>query len=217
MLGGSPTHLAFGVCVFRWHLGTKPEFMPLGHGFDQYYGIPYSPDMGASAWNKRGKFPPLPLVHGNTAIEQPTDLNKLSTRYVAYADRFIRNSTAAGNPFLLYLAWNHVHDPDFASPPFCGKSARGLYGDAVEELDWAVGQVMATLAAVHATNNTIVFFTSGMAPTPFSFWVLFFHETLCMCGGQAVALCVTHRPRVANVECYCNWGAQIMARGRRIT
>eukprot|EP00035_Acanthoeca_spectabilis_P036383 m.39286 g.39286 ORF g.39286 m.39286 type:complete len:1090 (-) comp7942_c0_seq1:51-3320(-) len=150
--------------IGKWHLGTKAEFMPLGHGFDQYYGIPYSPDMGSSAWNRRGEFPPLPLLSGNTPIEQPTDLNKVSKRYVQYADTFIRNTSSSGQPFLLYLAWNHVHDPDFASPDFCGTSARGLYGDAVEELDWAVGQVLGSVAAVGATDNTIVFFTSDNGP-----------------------------------------------------
>ena len=83
--------------------------MPLGHGFEHYFGIPFSVDMGKSAWSPNGAFPPLPLVHGDTVTEQPVNLDTLSVRYADFASSFITNATAAGTPFLLYLAFQHVH------------------------------------------------------------------------------------------------------------
>ncbi len=93
--------------------------------------------------------PPLPLLHGVDIVEQPTDLNKLSQRYVDFALSFIRNATQAQKPWLLYYAFNHVHVPDFASQPFCNTSIRGRFGDALAELDDAVGQVCVCECAVH--------------------------------------------------------------------
>ena len=140
----------------KWHLGTKPQFMPTGHGFDHYYGIPYSVDMGQSAWRPgAGNFPPLPLVKGDAVIEQPADLDTLSIRYAAFAEKFIHNTTQARTPFLLYLAFQHVHIPDFASPAFCGRSRRGLFGDVVEELDWLVGRVLGAVSKAGVENNTM--------------------------------------------------------------
>ena len=138
--------------------------MPTGHGFDQYFGIPYSVDMGKSAWRPGNDFPPLPLVAQDAVVEQPANLDTLSVRYAKYASEFIANSSATGKPFLLYLAFQHVHIPDFASPQFCGVSRRGLFGDVVEELDWVVGQVMAAVATAGQAKNTITFFTSDNGP-----------------------------------------------------
>lgn len=138
--------------------------MPTGHGFDRYLGIPFSVDMGLSAWSPHGEFPPLPLVADTTVEEQPVNLDTLSVRYASFATDFIKNSTDAGTPFLLYFAFNHVHTPDFVSPRFCGKSHRGLFGDAVEELDWVVGQVLGALEAAGAQNNTVIFFSSDNGP-----------------------------------------------------
>eukprot|EP01052_Picozoa_sp_SAG31_P001189 SAG31_NODE_39_length_31377_cov_5.971482_20_plen_202_part_00 len=101
----------------KWHLGTKPQFMPTGHGFDHYYGIPYSVDMGRSAWRPApGNFPPLPLVEGDAVVEQPANLDTLSTRYAAFAESFIVNSTMVGlfgihaGPTLLFCFPGNLHD-----------------------------------------------------------------------------------------------------------
>jgi len=121
-------------------------------------------DMGKSAWRKDGAFPPLPLVHTTSVIEQPVDLNTLSKRYAKYADGFIANATANKKPWLLYLAFQHVHIPDFVSPEFCMQSRRGLFGDAVEELDWLAGQVIGSVNQHGARENTITFFSSDNGP-----------------------------------------------------
>ena len=98
--------------------------MPLGHGFEHYMGIPFPVDMGKSAWSPGGQFPPLPLVMGDTVVEQPANLDTLSVRYAAFAKGFMKNATAAGTPFLLYMAFNHVHQPG-EHDPLCAACIAG--------------------------------------------------------------------------------------------
>ena len=88
---------------------------------------------------------PLPLLANTTVIAQPAGLYTLNARYAAAAVGFIEQSAAAGDPFLLYLPFNHIHAPSSCGAGFCGRSARGPVGDATEEVDWAVGQVMAAV------------------------------------------------------------------------
>lgn len=138
-------------CVGKWHLGHRHEHLPLRHGFDSYYGIPYSNDMQ-----------PTLLMRDDTVIENPVDQTTLTARYTAQAVSFIRQHR--GDPFFLYLAHNFPHTPLFASPEFKGKSRRGLYGDVVEELDAGVGQVLTTLTELGIDKNTLVLFTSDNGP-----------------------------------------------------
>ena len=155
----------------KWHLGQQPEYLPTSHGFDEYLGLPYSDDMGSSAWDyydSEGN-PPLPLLHSTapgkvTIVEQPTDLNLLSGRYVHAATSFITNQTSAKKPWLLYMAFSHVHTPDFASKPFCNQTLRGRFGDALLELDDAVGTIMASVKSSGALSSTLTFFTSDNGP-----------------------------------------------------
>ena len=174
-VGGLPTSeitfasalksVGYTTCAMgKWHLGTKDEYMPTGHGFDKYFGIPFSVDMGKSAWSPSGQFPPLPLVHDDIVMEQPVNLDTLSVRYADFASSFISNATTAGTPFLLYLAFQHVHQPDYASQKFCGVSKRGLFGDVLSELDWLVGQVIGAVDASGERNNTAIFFSSDNGP-----------------------------------------------------
>lgn len=151
------------LAVGKWHLGQQPQFLPTAHGFDEYFGIPYSVDMGVSAWHSSTDGP-LPLLHNLTVVEQPVDLNTLETRYVEKASAFIRQHAAARKPFLLYLAFSHVHIPDFVAPSFCNASARGRFGDAMEELDSHIGEVMSVVKDSGVDNDTLVFFTSDNGP-----------------------------------------------------
>lgn len=172
----TPLHLAASCAVVRaeWHLGQQPQFLPTAHGFDEYFGVPYSDDMGSSAWSyyTNPHRPPLPLLHSVgpwpqsnvTIVEQPTDLNKLSGRYVGAASDFISSRAAAQAKWLLYMAFNHVHTPDFASRPFCNATLRGRFGDALLELDHAVGQIMSAVRAAGALESTITFFSSDNGP-----------------------------------------------------
>jgi arylsulfatase A-like enzyme len=165
--------------VGKWHLGHLPQYLPTRHGFDSYFGIPYSNDMSLAtnpvyeeinkeAGRKRNpavleryrNLPGIPLMRDERVIETEPDQTQLTPRYTAEANAFLRKSAAAKKPFFLYFAHTFPHVPLFASAKFKGKSKRGLYGDAVEELDWSVGEVMKTLAELKLDENTLVFFSS---------------------------------------------------------
>jgi arylsulfatase A-like enzyme len=145
--------------IGKWHLGHLPEFLPAQHGFDEYFGIPYSNDMFGPAYRNA---PPLPLYKGGKVIETNPDQRQLTKRYTAEAIDFITRNR--NNPFFLYYPNNFPHVPLFASPEFAGKSKRGLYGDVVSELDWSVGEILKTIKDLGLDANTLVIFTSDNGP-----------------------------------------------------
>ncbi len=138
-------------CVGKWHLGHLPKFLPTEHGFDRYFGIPYSNDMK-----------PAVLMRDTKVVEEPVDQTTLTKRYTDEAVSFIRQSHE--QPFFLYFAHTFLHVPLFASDDFRETSRRGLYGDVVEELDWSVGRVLETVRELDIADNTLVFFTSDNGP-----------------------------------------------------
>jgi arylsulfatase A len=146
-------------CIGKWHLGHLPQFLPNAHGFDFYFGIPYSNDM-IPATNKI--YPPMPLYRNTEALEQEPDQRQLTRRYTQEAIQFIKQNK--NKPFLLYYPNHFPHVPLFASEAFEGKSERGLYGDVVEELDWSVGQLLKVLKEQKLDENTVVIFTSDNGP-----------------------------------------------------
>jgi arylsulfatase A len=141
-------------CIGKWHLGDQPEHLPTAHGFDFYYGIPYSNDMQAAG---RGD-PPLPLVKQTEVIEAPADQSTLTKRYTEQVLAFMEEHR--DQPFFIYLPHTFPHLPLFASPDFRGRSANGRYGDSVEEIDWSTGEIMKCLERLKLTDNTLVIFTS---------------------------------------------------------
>ena len=141
-------------CIGKWHLGDQPEHLPTQHGFDFYFGIPYSNDMQSKG---RGD-PPLPLVEQRTVIEAPVDQSTLTKRYTEAAIEFITENKS--KPFFVYLPHTFPHLPLFASPDFLGQSANGRYGDSVEEIDWSTGQILNSLDRLGIADNTLVIFTS---------------------------------------------------------
>lgn len=145
-------------CVGKWHLGDQPPFLPTRHGFDEYFGIPYSEDM--VPLSQYPDWPPLPLMRQENVIEAPVDRDLLTRRYTEESLRFIRANR--DRPFFLYLpqAMPGSTDRPFASPDFQGRSANGPYGDAVEELDWSTGQIMAGLQELGLDEQTLVVWTS---------------------------------------------------------
>jgi arylsulfatase A len=144
--------------VGKWHLGDKTMFLPLQHGFDEYFGLPYSNDMRKG----RNGMPPLPLIEGNETVEEEPDQAYLTRRYTERAVRFIEQHKHG--PFFLYLAHTMPHTPLFASEAFKGTTERGLYGDVIEELDWSVGQVLDALKKEGLDNKTLVILTSDNGP-----------------------------------------------------
>jgi len=142
-------------CVGKWHLGDQPEFLPTRQGFDYYYGIPYSNDMGG---RKGGRRPPLPLLRNETVIEAPANQRTLTKRYTEEVVRFI--TANKDKPFFVYLPHTMPHVPIFASRDFEGRSANGKFGDAVEEIDWSTGRILDTLKELGIDDRTLVVFTS---------------------------------------------------------
>lgn len=138
-------------CIGKWHLGDQLAFLPDKHGFDCFYGIPYSHDMNR-------KECPLPLMEQDKVVVAPVKSDSLTARYTAKAVEYIRLNKK--RPFFIYLCHNMTHNPLDASSNFKGKSQNGIYGDATEELDWSIGQILATLKEEKIDENTLVIFTS---------------------------------------------------------
>lgn len=143
--------------VGKWHCGDQPEFLPTKHGFDEYFGIPFSNDMGRQASNN-DKNPPLPLLRNDEVIQQQPDQRGITERYVDESLQFIRRKRA--NPFFLYLAHMYVHVPLFIPKQFLDISRNGAYGGAVACIDWAMGQIDAELSRLGIRDETLVIFTS---------------------------------------------------------
>lgn len=153
-------------CVGKWHVGHKEESMPWSHGFDLYYGIPYSNDMStreqlAVYKNPNYKYD-LPFYDQSEIIEYEPDQTQLTKRLTEYTISYINKTK--NEPFFLYLAHPMPHIPLYASEAFQGKSLRGKYGDAVEEIDWGIGQILQALYDNGIEDNTLVIFTSDNGP-----------------------------------------------------
>lgn len=152
-------------CIGKWHLGHLPEYMPLRHGFDYFYGYPYSNDMSRKEQIKLGnKSYPYEyiLYEQEKEIEREPDQYDLTKQVTNAAIRYIKSN--GDSPFFLYLAHPMPHVPVYASADFQGKSARGRYGDTIEELDWSTGQILETLKQEGLDKNTLVIFTSDNGP-----------------------------------------------------
>jgi arylsulfatase A len=156
-------------CIGKWHLGHLPQYLPTSHGFDYYFGIPYSNDMDrVGGQGRQAFFDPkieywnVPLMRNEEIIERPADQNTITKRYAEEAVRFIEQNK--DRPFFLYLAHNLPHVPLFCSDDFRDTSPRGLYGDVVEEIDSGVGRIMETLRREGLSENTFVVFTSDNGP-----------------------------------------------------
>jgi arylsulfatase A len=160
------------MCIGKWHVGDAPEFLPTRHGFDHYFGLPYSNDMGgrangagpAKGARKRDTRPPLPLIRDDKVIEtvSPAQQDALTERYTDEAVKFIRDHK--DGPFFLYFPHTAVHVPLHPGEKFKGKSANGPYGDWVEEIDWSVGRVFETLRELNLAEQTLVIFSSDNGP-----------------------------------------------------
>jgi arylsulfatase A len=144
----------------KWHLGHLPAFLPERHGFDDYFGLPYSNDM----WPKHptAKFPPLPLIEHEKTIELNPDQRQLTKWYGDRAAAFIERSK--DRPFFLYLPHAMPHVPLFTSPEFDAKTRLGLYADVIAEIDHSVGKILQTLDRLNLAENTLVIFTSDNGP-----------------------------------------------------
>jgi arylsulfatase A len=144
--------------VGKWHCGDQPEFLPTRHGFDHYYGIPYSNDMGRQ--KEDDVYPPLPLLRDEEVIQAQPDQRGITERYAEECVRFMRKSAAQQTPFFLYLAHMHVHLPHYPPERFVRESDNGVYGAAVACIDWATDVLLNELKALGLDDDTLVIFTS---------------------------------------------------------
>ena len=150
--------------IGKWHLGDQPPFFPMHYGFDEYFGIPFSNDMGSEV---KGQLyhglPELPLIRNDSVIEAPVDQNGITKRYTEEAIAFIEKNR--DKPFFLYLPHMQVHVPLRSGDMFRGKSNNGPYGDSVEEMDWSTGEILSALRRLGLDENTLVIFTSDNGAT----------------------------------------------------
>lgn len=146
----------------KWHLGHHPEFLPTRHGFDEFFGIPYSNDIWPFHPTKPDFFPDLPLYENETVLEYNSDQSKFTTQFTERTVDFIRKNKS--KPFFIYLAHVMPHVPLFVSDKFEGKSEKGLHGDVIMEIDWSVGQILQALKEEGLDEKTIVVFTSDNGP-----------------------------------------------------
>ena len=165
--------------VGKWHLGDQLEFLPTRQGFDSWFGLPYSNDMGPARDGVKSNFgqplpkegdgqPPLPLMRNETVIQTvlARDQETLVARYTEEALAFIKANQQ--RPFFLYLAHNAVHWPLYPGEKFRGKSKNGLFGDWVEEMDWSVGEILNSLREKGLGDKTLVIFVSDNGGTGYS-------------------------------------------------
>lgn len=147
--------------IGKWHLGDQPEFLPTRHGFDWFFGVPYSDDMTERIWDKDGsQWPPLPLMENEEVIEAPCDRRGLTKRYTEKALEWI--TAHREEPFFLYLpqAMPGSTRTPFTSAEFRGVSRNGSWGDSIEELDWSIGQILDRLTELDLAEDTLVIWTS---------------------------------------------------------
>jgi arylsulfatase A-like enzyme len=159
--------------VGKWHLGDLPPFLPMNQGFDYWFGLPFSHDMrmtapredglhSAAYYDPKPEYWDVPLMRNGATIERPVDHRTLTMRYTDEAVRFINEHR--DRPFFLYLAHSLPHIPLARSAGFAGKSAGGIYGDVVEEIDFSTGRILDALKAGGLDGKTLVVFTSDNGP-----------------------------------------------------
>ena len=147
----------YATAIFgKWHLGRPEEYLPLAHGFDEYLGLPYSNDMRPPKWED------IPLIEGNEVVELNPDQRKLTRLYTDRAIDFIERHQQQN--FFVYLPYAMPHLPLYPGEDFAGTSARGLYGDVVEEIDHHVGRILDRLTELELAEDTLVVFTSDNGP-----------------------------------------------------
>jgi len=153
--------------IGKWHLGWPKPFRAQRHGFDFFYGLPYSNDMlkwePDTVLRPQHAFWKLPLLDNDEIVEAPVNQHTLTRRYTERAVRFIKENR--NRPFFLYFPHTFPHNPQYASEDFEGRSPHGLYADTVEEMDWSVGEVLRALQGLGLDERTLVVFTSDNGPT----------------------------------------------------
>jgi arylsulfatase A len=145
----------------KWHLGREPQFNPIHHGFDEYFGLRGG---NVDMYSKEDRFKNYDLYEGTAEARQPGYLTEL---LAARGEKFIEANKA--NPFFLYVPFNAVHWP-FQAPDrpdtvrnletWYDGTREGEYKPMLEAMDKAVGRILAALDKHGLTRNTLVIFTN---------------------------------------------------------
>lgn len=152
---------AFG----KWHLGDRGHGLPTQHGFDEYFGLPYSNDMWPFHPTSKGGYPPLPLIENDKIINAnvtAADQQYLTKWCTEHAIDFMRRHQS--EPFFVYLPFNMPHVPIFASEKFAGSTGKGVFHDVIAEIDWSVGEIRRFLREAKLDEKTLILFTSDNGP-----------------------------------------------------
>lgn len=104
----------------------------------------------------------VPVFFNDSIIEYPANQATLTQRYFDKAIHFIKKANK--EPFFLFITPAMPHIPLFASEKYKNRSKGGLYGDAVEEIDFNVGRLLDYLKKNKLDKNTLVIFTSDNGP-----------------------------------------------------
>jgi len=178
-------------CFGKWHLGHHPEVLPTAHGFDTYYGIPYSNDMnhpanegkpkgGAEGMDELWNDPEstltkwqTPLMENEKIVELPVDQRTITRRCTDRALAFVKENRE--RPFFVYLPYSMPHIPLYVPDEVRDPDPKRAYINTIEHLDTEVGRVFDLLRELELDNNTYVIFTSDNGP-----WLTFKHH-----GGSA--------------------------------
>ncbi len=173
-------------CIGKWHLGHHSKFLPTNHGFDQFYGLPYSNDMDPVkgmgkgrdlAWRERDVTPwNVPLMRDTVIVERPAQQGTLTKRYTEEAVQFVESN--AEKPFFLYLPHTMPHIPLFVSDEFYDPDPMNAYAATIAEIDWSVGKVLEAVERLGLDEETLVVYTSDNGP-----WLSMKHH-----GGSALPL-----------------------------
>ncbi|MCY7397488.1 MAG: sulfatase-like hydrolase/transferase [Sphingomonas bacterium] len=139
----------------KWHLGhVAPSWPPMAHGFERFAGIPYSNDMRPLNFYRSRR--------DGSLAQEPAVQEALTAQIFDAGIEFVRE--ARDRPFFLMLTPSAPHVPLRPSTSFKGRSEGATYGDVVEELDAAVGRLMAALESAGRARDTLVLFTSDNGP-----------------------------------------------------
>ena len=149
--------------IGKWHCGDQEPFLPLNHGFDEFYGLPYSNDMGRQKGHPPvsaigNPYPPLPLMSDDEIVQFQPDQRSLTERYTERAVGFIKENR--DRPFLLYFNHYHVHLPHYAPDHLIARSENGVFGACMASVDWSVAVLRRTLEELGLSENTLIVFTS---------------------------------------------------------
>lgn len=168
--------------VRRIDFSRRIEGGPVDHGFDSFFGTACCPTtdwLYAFIENDRVPVPPKSLLDKSTLPMHPYSkdcrpgliapnfpMEDVDLVFLKKSREFLEQHVlhSPDKPFFLFHSTQAVHLPSFAAKPFQGKSQAGPHGDFILELDYIVGELLATLDKLGVADNTLVIFTSDNGP-----------------------------------------------------